>query len=194
VYSSSWVSLYFGYKGISDNSDIVMFGNPETKTLAQNSRFNVNVSFKSTLSKIYFFPSEIWESIPSSLIPNNFVYQVDWLSEINHGMPTNGFPYTKSPYYKAPFFITFKTSHGIESNLLTFNDFLIPNSFDRILGLLVYNDDTDRFDIQFNSDIFLPYDKVISLSSVLEFEICDSNKKKVEFIDSSQLFISLEIL
>jgi hypothetical protein len=196
LYTSSWIGLYFGYQGtlLDNNNNIVVFAKPETQIPINNTRFTVNVSFNSTLSQLYFLPSEIWKSIPASLNPKALIYQVDWLSNISHGMLTNGFAYTKSPYYKSPFFITFRTNHGIDANLLTFNTFLIPNSYDRILGLLTYNDDTDRFDIQFNSDILLPYTNVISLNNVLEFEIHDSDRKKVEFMDLSQLFIALEIL
>ena len=86
-----------------DNNDVVIFGKLENQTPVKNSRFTVNVQFKSELSQIYFLPSDYWKSLPPSLAPNSLVYQVDWLSDKTHGMPTSGFPYTKSPYYKGPF-------------------------------------------------------------------------------------------
>lgn len=164
------------------------------QTPIKNYRFTISVQFKSMLSQLYFLPLETWKSMPKSLVPHALVYQVDWLSGITHGMPSQGFTYTKSPYYDSPYFIHFKSNHSIPANLLTFNDHLIPNSYNVVLGLLNYNDDTDRFDISFPTDIKILYDKTLSLGNMLEFEIRDSNKKKVEFMDTSQLFISVEIL
>jgi len=110
-------------------------------------------------------------------------------------MLTNGYPYTKSPYYQAPFFFTFKTNHSVESNYLTFNNFLIPNSYDRILSMLSYDDDSDKFNPEFKTDIVLPYhQQSLSLNSNLEFQIVDANKKQLQFKDLSQLYILIEVL
>jgi hypothetical protein len=199
LYTSSWIGLYFGYKGMTmNNSDVVIFANPNKQTPEENpihnSRFTVSVEFPSTLSQIYFLPLEHWSLIPPSLNPKALVYQVDWISDVDHGMLTQGFPYTKSPYHRGPFFIHFKTNQGLDANLLTFNNYLIPNSYDLVLGLLNYNDDTDRFDISYPTDIKIPYDKCLALNNMLEFEIRDSDRKKVLFSDNSQLFISVEKL
>ena len=109
-------------------------------------------------------------------------------------MITDGYPYTKSPYYKSPYFLTFKTDHSTPSNFLTFNSFQIPNSYGRILGMLTYDDDIDKFIPTFKADLHLPYQKTLPLNSVLEFRIHDSDKKLVKFKDQSQLYISVEII
>jgi len=109
-------------------------------------------------------------------------------------MITDGYPYTKSPFYKAPYFLTFKTGHSAPSNFLTFNSFQIPNSYDRILSMLTYNDDIDKFMSTFNTDIHLPYQKTLPLNSVIEFRIYDSEKTLVKFKDQSQLYIAVEII
>jgi hypothetical protein len=60
--------------------------------------------------------------------------------------------------------------------------------------MLTYNDDIDKFKTEFKSDLHLPYFNTLSLNNVLEFHIYDSEKKIVEFMDLSQLYISIEVL
>jgi hypothetical protein len=195
LYNTSWIGLYFGYKGIVlEPNSVVVFGNPETQTPTKNSRFYVNVWFKSKLSQLYFLPEEIWKTLPPSLKSDNLVYLVDTISNVTHGMPSNGFAYTKSPFYKAPFKLRFKTNIGIEPNLLIFNDFFIPNSYDTVLSLLAYNDDSDQFVAQYDFNIVLQDNYTSVLPNMLEFEICDSEQKRVEFMDKSQLYLSFEPL
>lgn len=172
------------------------FYNPTTQTTVQNTtHFYVNVWFSDSESQTYFYPPSVWENIGPSLQPDLYVFRTDALSQVPHGMITDGYPYTKTPYYKPPFFLTFKTDHSIKSNFLTFNNFLIPNSYGRILCMLTYNDDIDKFIPEFESDIILPYHRnTLSLNSVLEFHIYDAEKKIVKFLDKSQIYIYIELL
>jgi len=179
---------------VYDNETVVFSHPTQKKIIEDQSRFYVHVWFSDLQSKLYFYPITIWERTPPSIHPDLIIYSVESLSNTPHGMITNGYPYSKSPYYKAPFFLTFKTNHSAESNFLTFNSFLIPNSYGRILGMLSFNDDSDKFIPEFKSDIFLPYQNTLSLNSVLEFQILDAEKKQVKFMDLSQLYISVEVL
>lgn len=145
-------------------------------------------------SQIYFYPPSIWNRIGPSLEADLLIFQTDSLSNMPHGMITNGYPYSKSPYYKPPFFLTFKTSHSVDSNFLTFNNFLIPNSYDRILCMLTFDDDTDKFIPEFKASIYLPYQNTPSLNNVLEFQIYDAEKKQVQFMDLSQLYVCIHFL
>ncbi len=155
----------------------------------------MNVWFYDTDSQTYFFPPSIWETeIGPSALPDYLIFHVDSLSGVPHGMITDGYPYTKSPFYKAPYFLTFKTGHSTPSNFLTFNSFQIPNSYDRILSMLTYNDDIDKFIPTFNTDIQLPYQNALPLNNVIEFRIYDSNKTLVKFKDQSQLYIAVDII
>jgi len=195
IYTGCWIGAYYGYIGSIHASETVIFYNPTTKKIVEdNTRFYVNVLLADEQSQIYFYPPSIWERIGPSLQPGVLLFCTDSLSNITHGMITNGYVYAKSPYYKAPFFLTFKTNHSVESNFLTFNNFLIPNSYGRILSMLSYDDDSDKFVVEFKSDIYLPYQNTLSLNSVLEFQIFDSKKKQVQFLDLSQLYIYIEVL
>lgn len=136
----------------------------------------------------------MWERIGPSIEPGFTAFRVESLSNIQHGMITEGYPYSKSPFYKSPYFLTFKTSHSVDSNFLTFNNFLIPNSYGRILSMLTFDDDADKFIPEFKSDLLLPYSNTLSLTSFLEFEIYDADKQRVELMDSSQLYIAIEVL
>ena len=176
-------------------SDTVVFYSLSSKKYVENTaRFCVNVWFVDEQSQKYFFPSTIWQRIGPSIYQDHLVFHVESLSNTPHGMITKSYAYTKSPFYKAPFFLTFKTNHSIESNFLTFNNFLIPNSYGRILGMLTFDDDSDKFYPEFKSDIYLPYQNSYSLNNVLEFLIYDADKKLVQFKDLSQLYICIEVL
>ena len=157
-------------------------------------RFYVNVYFTDLTSQLYFFTPTIWEKIGPSIEPGLLAFQVESLSNIPHGMITNGHPYSKYPFYNPPYFLYFKTGNSVDSNFLTFNNFQIPNSYGRVLCMLTYNDDIDKFKTEFKSDLHLPYFNTLSLNKVLEFHIYDSEKKIVEFMDLSQLYISIEVL
>jgi len=82
----------------------------------------------------------------------------------------------------------------VDSNFLTFNNFLIPNSYDRILCMLTFDDDTDKFIPEFKASIYLPYQNTPSLNNVLEFQIYDAEKKQVQFMDLSQLYVCIHFL
>jgi hypothetical protein len=194
IYSNCWVGLYFGYKGNLLGKEIVIFYNPTTKKNVESDRFFVNVWFDDEQSQIYFYPSAIWNRMGPSVYQDILAFHVETLSNTTHGMITNGYAYSKSPFYKAPFFLTFKTNHSVDSNFLTFNNFLIPNSYGRILGMLTFDDESDKFIPEFKSDIYLPFQNSLSLNSVLEFSIYDVNKKLVQFLDLSQLYIYIEVL
>jgi hypothetical protein len=197
IYAQSWISLYYGLGTHISTDNIVCFANsPTDQTIYTNARrFYVNVWFPNTETQTFFLPPHIWEKkTKSTLLPHELVYRVKELSNIPHGMITDGYPYAKSPYYKSPYFLTFKTDHSVPSNFLTFNTFQIPNSYGRILSMLTYNDDIDKFVSVFNTDIYLPYQKSLPLNSVLEFRIFDANKQLVQFKDQSQLYISIEIM
>lgn len=195
IYTHCWVGLYYGYIGNVYDKETVVFSHPtQKKVIEDETRFYVRVWFSDLQSQIYFYPTSIWERVPPSLHPELLIYPVEYLSNTPHGMITNGYSYSKSPYYKAPFFLTFKTNHSVEANFLTFNNFLIPNSYGRILAMLSFDDDTDKFIPEFKSDIFLPYLNTLSLNSVLEFQIFDAEKKQIKFLDLSQLYIFIEVL
>jgi len=188
--------LYYGYSGSIYGTDTVVFNNLTTKKVVEDTtRFYVNVWFSDEKSQMYFYPLDIWNRIGPSLQEDLLIFRTDSLSNFPHGMITNSYPYSKSPYYKSPFFLTFKTNHSVDSNFLTFNSFLIPNSYDRILSMLSFDDDTDKFVSEFKSDIYLPYlINSLSLNNVLEFQIYDADKKQVKFMDLSQLYICVEVL
>ena len=197
IYAQSWIGLYYGFAPHISNDNIVSFMNSLTQQTIYTGvkRFYVNVWFPNTEIQTFFFPPHIWNTkVKSNLFPNELVYRVSDLSGTPHGMITDGYPYAKSPYYKSPYFLTFKTDHSVPSNFLTFNTFQIPNSYGRILSMLTYNDDIDKFVSVFNTDIYLPYQKNLPLNSVLEFRIFDANKQLVQFKDQSQLYISIEII
>lgn len=195
IYTHSWISLYYGYVGSTYQNDIVTFFNPTANKMVEDeTRFYVDVRFNDLQSQLYFYPPSIWDRMGPSLQQDMIVYHSDSLSNVAHGMITSGYPYSKSPYYKSPFFLTFKTNHSADTNFLTFNSFLIPNSYGRILCMLTFNDDTDKFIPEFKSDIYLPYLNTLSLNSVLEFQIYDAEKKQVQFLDRSQLYICIEVL
>ena len=82
----------------------------------------------------------------------------------------------------------------MDSNFLTLNHFLIPNSYGCILSMLIFDDDSDKFIPEFKSDIYLPYLNSPSLNSVLEFQIYDAEKRLVWFMDLSQLYRYKEVL
>jgi hypothetical protein len=190
LYTKSWVGLYFGYEGTANSDNVVVFNNPIDGSYVTDDRFKVLVMLTEQ-TKLYFSPPLTWETLTPDA---DGFYNVELLSQVKHGMPSHGYPYTKSVFYTSPYFITFKTNHAVESNYLRFNDFLVPNSYGRILGLLYYDDNFDRFMPGFLADIRLPYTNSLSLTSILEFEIVDSNQKRVEFADQSQLYIQLEVL
>lgn len=199
IYAQSWISLYYGLVVHINDENIVCFLNSPTgqkNIYTSTSRFYINVWFPDTDTQTYFFPPHVWKTKTkaSALLPNELVYRVASLSGITHGMITDGYPYVKSPYYKSPYFLTFKTDHSVASNFLTFNTFQIPNSYGRILSMLTYNDDIDKFVSGFNTDIYLPFQKNLPLNSVLEFRIFDADKRLVQFKDQSQLYISIEIM
>jgi hypothetical protein len=175
-------------------NDVVVFYSNKTKLpIFDKTRFYVNVWFYDLKSQLYFYPPSAWEKIGPSIEPDFTTFKVESLSNRPHGMITNGYPYSKSPFYKSPFFLTFKTGQAVNSNFLTFNDFLIPNSYGQILSLLTFDDDADKFVPEYKSDLILPYSNSLSLANVLEFRIYDANKTQVEFVDLSQLYISIEV-
>jgi hypothetical protein len=198
MYTYSWVGVYHGYYGTIYNNHIVLFGSQtggkKTTSVENNGRFYVNVWFSDEQSQTYFYPPYLWSKMATSLQPELLIYRVDSLSLVKHGMITNGYPYTKSPCYKPPFCLTFKTNHSVDSDFLTFNHFLIPISYARILSMLTFDDDSDKFIPEFKSDIYLPYLNSPSLNSVLEFQIYDAEKRLVRFMDLSQLYIYIEVL
>ena len=166
----------------------------KSPTFYDSSRVDISCSIPETF-KSYFFPKNEWSSYDDKINVLTDFYPVGSLSGTMHGMLTAGYPYSKSPYYTAPYLLYFRTrQHGIEPNYLSFNDFLLPPSYNHILALLNYDEITDKFVPSFNADVRLPYQNVLSLNSVLEFYITDSNGKLVEFKDLSQLFISIQIL
>ena len=134
-----------------------------------NDKIYVNVWFSDEQSQTNFYPPYLGPNIATSLQAELLIFRVDSLSLMKHGMITNGYPYTKSPYYKPPFCLTFKTIHSVDSDFLTFNHFLIPISYARILRLLTFDDDSDKLIPEFKSDLYLPCLNSSSLNSVLEF-------------------------
>ena len=146
-------------------------------------------------NKKHFFPKSEWDTLETFKISNTNYYPVEALSGITNGMITSGYPYSKSPYYTAPYLLIFRTrQHGVEPNYLSFNDFLLSPTYNHILALLNYDKNTDKFVPSYHADVLLPYKKVLSLNSVLEFYITDANHTPVEFKDLSQLFISIQFL
>jgi len=187
AYNKSWIAKYFGYNAFVDpDTKTVSFQNSYRRgAVMDNTRYHVKVHLKSEKLKLYFASKPFWENVPDEPL------LVDGLSEITNGMPTLGYPYTKSPYFTAPFFIIFKTNHAIDSNFLRYNEFLLPNSYSRVLCLLNYDDLVDKFVAVKKMDIVLPYHNALTLPSVLEFTIIDAEQNLVKFEDKSQLFISL---
>jgi hypothetical protein len=197
MYTSSWIGQYYGYVGSVHDEHVVVFAGRTGKKvniIENNTRFYVNVLFPDSNVQTYFFPPSTWQRIGPSLQQDLLVFRTDTLSAMNHGMITDGYPYSKSPFYTAPFFLTFKTDHSVVSNFLTFNDFLIPNSYGRFLNMLNFDEDRDKFISAFEWDIHLPYQKTPSLPGFLEFKIVDANLKQVHFLDSSRLYICIEVL
>ena len=74
-------------------------------------RFYVNVYFTDLTSQLYFFTPTIWEKIGPSIEPGLLAFQVESLSNIPHGMITNGHPYSKYPFYNPPCFLYFKKQY-----------------------------------------------------------------------------------
>jgi len=137
MYTSSWIGQYYGYVGSVHDEHVVVFAGRTGKKvniIENNTRFYVNVLFPDSNVQTYFFPPSTWQRIGPSLQQDLLVFRTDTLSAMNHGMITDGYPYSKSPFYTAPFFLTFKTDHSVVSNFLSFNDFLIPNSYGRFLS------------------------------------------------------------
>jgi hypothetical protein len=60
--------------------------------------------------------------------------------------------------------------------------------------MLNFDEDRDKFISAFEWDIHLPYQKTPSLPGFLEFKIVDANLKQVHFLDSSRLYICIEVL
>ena len=193
AYRDSWIAKYFGYSAQLDlATQTVTFLNQLKKiVITESDRFTVHIIMKNETNKLYFAPRSFWLGAKSNAFE---AYPVEILSHTPNGTITAGYPYTKSPFYMSPFFIVFKTNHAIDSNFLIFNDFLIPNSYGRILCLLNYDDGIDKFVPIKKMDICLPYNATLTLANVLEFTVLDAEQKLVKFEDKSQLYISLSVL
>lgn len=195
VYQKSWVGLYYKLTAKETPEGHVTFYESTVVVRkieyfpSESDRFDISVMLPDK-NKLFFLPQNQWDVLP----PQPY-YPVESLSGIKHGMLVQGYNYTRSPYYVSPFCISFKNNPpNVGPNYLLFNDFLIPNSYDLILGLLTYDDDQDKFNAVCNTSVTLPYDNYISLSNILEFVIKDSNQKIVEFSDNSLLVMSIQVL
>ncbi len=141
-------------------------------------------------NRIYFLPQPYWTDIDTVSF-----YPVETLSQSKHRMLVAGYNYTKSPYYEYPFTVRFKNNPTqVGSNYLICKDSLIVNTFTQCLCLLSYNDDTDKFNIVFQSSTKFPYKNFFVLNNMLEFIIEDANQTPVEFLDGSILILCITIL
>ena len=190
LYRASWVGLYFDYwiQNIPNNEAVAFYHN-DGRTLVSTDRFRITV-YISDQTKAYFLPETEWERIT---IDVDGGIDPAALSTVKHAFLTKGFPYTKSPFYTAPYFIHFNSSARAENNYLMYNEFFQPNTSTTILGLFNYDDIVDRFVPGFLTPIKLQNQNFLSLNTLLEFKIVDSNQREVEFADLSQLFVSISI-
>jgi hypothetical protein len=196
IYIQSWIGQYFNYAVDDDNTteqtvDIIVFKNADGETLVSN-RFTIYMHIPENTKK-YFLPDYEWTTTFRYLNSLYFI-PVDALSLIQNGFLTKPYPYSESQIYSAPFFILLKSYKGLQSNYLGFNENFKPNTDSCILAMLNYNVDSDTFYPKFSLGIWLSYSKSVLCDNILEFVLVDSNKKKVQIEDKSQLFVSLKII
>ncbi|MBM3937158.1 MAG: hypothetical protein FJ333_00685 [Sphingomonadales bacterium] len=122
------------------------------------------------------------------------IFFVDNLSKKKHGCVTNGFHYAQSMTYKPPFFVIFKSNQALTNNFLKFNSFFSKPTSMNILTMLFYEEEEEKFRSNYAPQCILPFSNALSLATVLEFYIIDSNGLLLEVADLSQLFISIKLM
>jgi hypothetical protein len=200
IYCDSWVYQYFSLDvgSLENDKGIVCFlytdKNKKASMHWDSSRIQTFCHIPENF-KTHLFPASDWVNLEDSIDSVSEMYPMHVISGITHGMLTNGYPYSKSPFYTAPYLLIFRSrQHGIEANYLSFNDFLLSPSYNHILALLNYDENSEKFVPSYHADVLLPYNDVLSLNNVLEFYITDANRKPVLVKDMSQLFISIQFL
>lgn len=196
TYTNSWIYQYLNcdVSTLNDDPAMIIFSTQTaTKDIFESNRFKMYVKLPENSQQFFKSTSEL-ENLKPKTLESGFI-PAELLSGVITGLNTQGNLHSKSPYYTAPYLLVLRTQQqGIQSNYLAFNDFLKPQTIGNVLALLNYDDNTDRFVISHSYDICLPYQNVLSLPTVLEFYITDSNSKLVHFKDKSQLFVSLTII
>jgi hypothetical protein len=192
AYISSWVYVYYNCEvdESSDDYGSIMFAVPgvEPNIAFEHRRIAVYVKLPAN-GKLFFCNPRTLADLGA--LASTF-FLADTLSLIHNAMPSRGYGHTTSPYYTPPYLLVFRTGQqGIESNFHAFNDFNVAPSMTRVLALLNYDDNLDKFIAVEYMDLRIPYQNVYSLRNMLEFYIVDSQKKLVEFQDLSQLFVNI---
>ena len=187
LFRDSWVGAFLNYE-IKTNEGVVQFVSKKDDTW-MNNRFTLYIQLPGMM-RHYFLPQSDWERVPG-YTQSRFI-QSSVLSFVTNGFQTKSFPYSKSALYTTPFFLSFNSmSH--DPNYLKFESFLKPNTNECILAMLVFNDDTDKFESIFSPLISLSSLKSLVLSNRLEFILTDANKNIVNLANHSQLFVSITV-
>lgn len=141
---------------------------------------------------MYFRPRSFWNDYKVS---NEWalLFQSNVIGEILHGFDSLNNPGSSVLLFEPPFFIVFKTSN-IENNYLSFIDFQKPNAERTILSMINFDDERNIFQSEYTPELYLPYTNGLSLGTVLEFTLVDSQNNSVHVADKSQLFIVLSLL
>jgi len=186
------VVKYFSLDTTISEQGIVSLVKSNTLDSTDSDRFSIFINIPPK-SKPFFFPNEYWQNV-LHISPSQTNIRVDDLSGKKHGCLSNGFHYTEPVTYKPPFFIIFKSNQALTNNFLKFNNFFNSPSNKNILSMLVYEEEDKKFTSTYSPLCIIPFSNAMSLASVLEFYILDSNGLVLEVADFSQLFISLKTL
>jgi hypothetical protein len=152
-----------------------------------SSRFKIYVKITKK-SRYYFFPQSYWESVN---FDSNGKVEVGMYSGIQHGFLTTSYPTTKSLFYDSPFFFSFKTSHKLIPNYLSFKSNNRPNIENNILAMVIYDENLNNLQPFYNPIIQLHHLKLLPANTTFEFSFFDSQKKPIQIADNSQLYVKM---
>jgi len=184
LFRKSWVSKYFNVDVMAEDGVVFFYDNAK-KVRFECPRFVVALQIPD-ITKQFFKPNSFWDGL-------NTWIRSDSLSEVEHGVPSNNARGTKTEIYTPPFFLYFKMPR-VNTNYLSFTDYVKPNTEASVLAMLQYDEDRNRFYSEYNPELILLYNTDLCLSEVLEFTLCDSKNQIVQVSDNSQLFIELTLL
>lgn len=189
IYKKSYIFVFYNFEVNSDDG-IISFFNNSKRTSSLSQRFRIKL-YINNQSKEYFQPIAWWNNLYRQSWPQVISPKV--LSGMTHGFQTNSAPGTKVFKYTPPFFIIFK-SYNVSPNFLQFTDFKKPNAELSILAMISYDEINNLMYPNFQPDLVLPYTNELSLNTVCEFYLYDTNRVPINVSDKSQLYVNITIL
>lgn len=192
LYKNSWISKYYIFD-VKVNNGFVFFhlNTKDRQEIVDQTRFTVFI-YVPKLTKPFFFPYSHWKYLTGTS-SNSFV-ECSLISNIPNAFPSKSYPSAKSLFYASPFFFYFKTSDNVKANYLSFNNFFKPNTENRILAMVDFNENSNNFEPVYFPEIILPYTKTPSLNNLLEFSLFDAKQKQITVLDYSQIFVVISVL